>query len=88
MPVPTAAEAIEEKALPESMRENLYEVLNIASAMFNREGARHMKLHEVYYAGDPVPPAILGQSFTLGRREDLNVDFAGYGPGRISIVLV
>jgi len=88
MPPPTAEEAIEERSIPETMRENLYEVLNIASAMFNIEGARHTKLHEVYYAGDPIPPAILGKAFTLGQREDLNVSVSGYGPGRLSVVLV
>ncbi len=88
MPPPTAREAIEEKSLPDTMKENLYEVLNIASAMFNIEGARHTKLHEVYHTGDPVPPLILGKAFTLGQREDLNVSVTGYGPGRVSLVLV
>ncbi len=88
MPPPTAAEAIADRSIPDTMRENLYEVLNIASAMFNVEGARHTRLHEVYYAGDAVPPPVLAMSFTLGQREDLNVSIGGYGGGRLSVVLV
>jgi hypothetical protein len=88
IPATTAEEAIKEKVLAQNVRDNLYEVLNIASAMFNIGDARHMKLYDVHYAGDPIPPAILAKGFTLGQREDLTVTIGGYGSGKISTVLV
>ena len=39
-------------------------------------------------AGVPLPPMVRAQALTLGRREDVSVDIAGYGAGRLSVVLV
>lgn len=88
VPVGGATQAIEEGALGETLRENLYEVLNISAASFNAEGADHVRLYDVHHAGDALPPDILARSLTLGRREDLAVDVQGYGSGRIAVVLV
>lgn len=88
VPVTGAQEAIEAKALEQSLRENLYEVLNIASSLFNPEGATHLRLYDVHHVGDPLPGDVLVKSLTLGRREDLSVDIAGYGAGKLAFVLV
>lgn len=88
VPVAGAEAAIEEGTLGDTLRENLYEVLNIAASLFNVDGATHLRLYDVHHAGLPVPPDVLGKALTLGRREDLEVDVAGYGPGRLSVVLV
>jgi hypothetical protein len=83
-----AAEAIGDGKLPDSLRDNLYEVLNIAASMFNAPGAEHLRLHELHPAGVPLPPMVRAQALTLGRREDVSIDVAGYGAGRLSVVLV
>jgi hypothetical protein len=86
---PAGAEAaIAEGVLDETLRGNLYEVLNIAASLFNVEGATHVRLYDVHHVGSPLPPDILGKALTLGRREDLSVEVPGYGSGRISLVLV
>lgn len=84
----TGADADREAgALSEGLRDNLYEVLNIASSLFNVPDAPHVRLYELHPAGAPIPPHVLGQCLTLGRREDLAVDIGGYGSGSFSIVL-
>lgn len=88
MPPAGAAAAIEDGALDETLRANLYEVLNIAASLFNAPDAPHVRLYDLHPAGGAIPPAVIAQALTLGRREDLAVDVAGYGPGRLSVVLV
>lgn len=88
VPVGGAEAAIEEGILNDTLRDNLYEVLNIAASLFNVDGATHLRLYDVHHAGVAVPPDVLARSLTLGRREDLAVDVAGYGSGRLSVVMV
>ena len=88
VPVAGAQAAVDAGALTETLAENLYEVLNIAASMFNAPGAEHLRLHEVHPAGVPLPPMVRAQALTLGRREDVTLDVAGYGKGQLSVVLV
>lgn len=88
MPVGVAEDAVNEGTLDDTLRDNVYEVLNIAAALFNVEGASHVRLHDVTHAGAPVPQHVLARALTLGRREDLALDIKGYGAGRLSVVMV
>lgn len=88
LPAAGAQDAIEAEALTETIAENLYEVLNIASSMFNVPDAPHMKIHVLHPIGAPCPPDALALACTLGRREDVEIEIAGYGKGRLSIVLI
>ena len=89
VPVAGAEAAIEAQELTETIKENLYEVLNIFSALFNAADHDHLKLHD-------MRPATKGgmamndrfMALTLGRREDLSMDIAGYGHGLFSIIMV
>jgi hypothetical protein len=87
-PPKDAEAAIDDGALSESMRENLCEVLNIAASLFNVGEAPHIRLYDVHHAGDDIPHAVEAQALALGRREDLRVDVAGYGTGRLTMMLV
>jgi len=87
IPAPVAEEAIEGNRLDETLTDNLRELLNVVSAAFNVPNAAHVRLHELHPAGMPVPSDIQGRMLTLGRREDLEVTIAGYGEGRLSIVI-
>ena len=86
VPVGGAELAIEERSLPSTIEENLYEVLNICASLLNAEGLPHVKLHAVHYPGSVPPPQAHAMACTLGRRLDLVVDIAGYGTGRFSLV--
>jgi len=88
VPVAAAEAAVEEGRLADTLRDNVYEVLNIAASLFNTEGATHLRLYDVHHAGDPVPGDILAKALTLGRREDLALEVPGYGSGKLSVVLV
>ncbi len=88
VPIADADAAIAEGRLTETLAENLYEVLNIAASMFNVEGADHLRLHVLHPAGPPLDPQMRISTLTLGRREDLTVEIAGYGTGVLSVVLL
>jgi len=88
VPVGVAQDAIADGKLPDTLAENLYEVLNIAASTFNIDGADHLKLHQLHPAGPPLDPMVRIQTLTLGRREDLQVELAGYGAGALSVVLL
>lgn len=83
-----AQAAIDDGKLTDTIAENLYEVLNIAASMFNVAGADHLRLHALHPAGPPIDPQLRISALTLGRREDLTIDVAGYGAGSVSVVLV
>jgi hypothetical protein len=88
VPIGGAEAAVEAGGLTETLSENLYEVLNIAASMFNAPGSEHLRLHELHPAGVPLPPMVRAQALTLGRREDVSLDIAGYGKGQLSVVMV
>jgi hypothetical protein len=88
IPIGGAEAAVESGSLTETLAENLYEVLNIAASMFNEAGAEHLRLHQLHPVGEPLPPMVRAQALTLGRREDTTIDVAGYGKGRLSVVMV
>ncbi len=88
VPVVDATAALGDGKLTDTLAENLYEVLNIAASMFNVGDADHLKLHALHPAGPPLDPTLRIQTMTLGRREDLQVEVAGYGAGVLSVVLL
>lgn len=88
VPPTGAQEAVEAGVLNPTLQENLYEVLNIGASLFNVEGATHVRLYDAHHVGVPLPADLLARALTLGRREDLGVEVAGYGAGRLAFVLV
>ncbi|GGD21412.1 hypothetical protein [Nocardioides daphniae] len=87
VPPKTAEDAVAQGTLPEVLRENLHEVLNIAVGLFNSTpGADHLRLHAMHPAGEPTPRDVLVHALTLGRRTDMRVDVPNYGAGVISVV--
>lgn len=86
VPAGAAQAAVEDRLLPSNIQDNLYEVLNICAALLNAEGLPHVKLHTVHFPGATPPHQVLSVACTLGRRLDLEVDIAGYGTGRFSLV--
>jgi len=79
-------DAIDEGELSQGHLEAVYEVVNIAASMFNGEGINHSKLYKLYAPGEAVPGDIAGLAAAFNRI-DLKVDVAGYGSGKLSIVM-
>ncbi|RLV48784.1 hypothetical protein D9V37_13765 [Nocardioides mangrovicus] len=86
VPASQAEDALGAGTLDDTLRDNLYEILNIAASLFNVGEHTHVKLHAMHPVGLPTPPDALVRTLTLGRRLDLKVDIAGYGGGRLSFV--
>lgn len=83
-----AEEAINAGALPDNLLENASEVLNITASLFNAEGAPHVKLDVVYAPGEAVPADVAQWILAYVRRTDLDMEIAGYGPGRFSLLVL
>lgn len=86
LPPDVAKEAVAEATVSQSIAENLYEILNIASALYNVEGHPHMKLYQVHHVGEDVSAEVKALGGVLGQRLDLTVGIGGYGEGRLSLV--
>ena len=88
IPANTAASCLEEGQLTDDMVENLNEVLNILATLFNLSDGPHVRLYALHVPGEQPPADLCAQLRAYGKREDLTIEVAGYGGGRISLVLV
>ena len=79
-------DAIEDGELSAMQLEVVYEVVNVAAAMFNGGGVTHSKLYKLYAPGEAVPADLAGLAAGFNRI-DLDVEVAGYGSGSLSIVI-
>jgi hypothetical protein len=79
-------DAIDEGELSDMHLEVVYEVVNVAAALFNGGGVTHSKLYKLYAPGETVPGDLAGMAAGFNRI-DLSVDVAGYGKGALSIAL-
>lgn len=85
---PGGAEAcVEDGALTPMVAENVAEVCNVLTTLYHRDGAPHLRLYQVHQPGDAVPSDAAAHLVALGRRLDLQVEIAGYGTGRMALVL-
>lgn len=87
VPAATAQLAVDEGVLPDSLVENVGEVLNIMSSLFNVPDTPHLKLHATTAPGTQPPADVVVLTRALGRRLDLSVVVADYGTGGLSVVL-
>jgi hypothetical protein len=87
IPAGAAEDAIDEKTLFPNLAENVFELCNVLTSLLNREGAPHVKLHEVIYPGMPLPSDARAHLLALGRRLDLTIEIARYGKGKFSLSL-
>jgi hypothetical protein len=80
-------DVIKERAFPQHLRDNCYEVLNVLSAVFNVVEAPHVRLYQMYGPGEPAPGDVAAMAGMAGSRMDLRLMIAGYGDARMSIVV-
>jgi hypothetical protein len=88
IPPETAQECVEDKRLTDGMGENLHEILNILTGLFNLPDRPHLKLYKVHLPGELPAADVSATLRAFGKRSDLEVSVAGYGRGRFSVVLV
>jgi len=83
---PGGAQAcIEDRELSPMLAENVTEVCNVLTTLFNRAGAPHLRLHQMYLPGQATPSDVAARLLALGSRLDLAVAVTGYGAGRFSL---
>ena len=87
VPAPGAKDMVESKSPSPMVVENLYEVLNVLSATFNKAGALHLKIYKLHAPGAALPADVAGIARRLTARLDLTASVKGYGGGRLGLVL-
>ena len=80
-------DAIKERDFNPALKDNCYEVLNVLSAVFNLPNAPHVRLYEMYGPGAVIPGDIAAMAVSVGSRMDVKLEIAGYGPGKLSIIV-
>lgn len=87
LPVGGVQDLLAEGEVSSGALDNVHEILNVASALFNVPGAPHVKLYSLVSPGDLPPTDVSTAMKLLGGRIDLKVDVPGYGSGALSMVL-
>ena len=87
MPAGAAEDCIEQGQLTPVLVENVAELCNVLTSLFNHEGGPHVKLYKVYAPPEPLPGDVKALLLALGNRIDLTVEVARYGKGRLSLSL-
>jgi hypothetical protein len=80
-------EAVEEGRLPEMLRDNCFEVLNVLTSAFNAPGAPHVRLYELYGPDASMPSDVAALAYALGQRLDVMLMISGYGDVHLSVVV-
>jgi hypothetical protein len=87
LPPGAAEDSIDEKTLFPNLAENVFELCNVLTSLLNREGAPHVRLHQVIHPGMELPTEARSHLLALGRRLDLTIEVSRYGKGRLSLSL-
>lgn len=88
LPPLAAEDAIGENGLSEVLVDNLYEVVNVVSSLFNKPHAPHVKLYALYAPGSSAPRDVLGWVEQPFGRLDVEVTLPGYGSGHLTVIHV
>jgi hypothetical protein len=78
---------VESGQLTAEVGENLAEVFNILAGLFNVSDRPHVKVYAVHLPADLPAADVSARLRAFGKRSDLEVSVAGYGAGRLSMVL-
>jgi hypothetical protein len=89
VPLAEVEEALATGTLSGDLADNFAEVANVLASAFNESpGAPHLQLHQVHAVGEELPDDVALMLRYVVRRVDLEVDIAGYGGGRLSVVAI
>ena len=88
LPPDGAQDMVDERMPSARVEENLYEVLNVLSAVLNGDHTAHVRIAALHPAGVDLPADVAQVVRRRTGRLDLAVDVEGYGAGRLALVLV
>lgn len=87
VPAAAADSAIADGALPQDLRDNAHEVLDVLGNTFNREGAPHLRLYALAGTAVELRSDVRSIALKTAPREDILVHVARYGGGVLSVIL-
>lgn len=85
LPAGAAQDAVEEDDISQTMKENIYEVMNICSRLMMSDDTPHLKLEKMYDQSE-LSPAALAMIAEAKEHKEFDVKFNNYGSGQISFV--
>jgi len=85
IPKPVADDALKQGALVDNLRENYYEVANIATSLLNGPSVPHLKLTELV---DGVPDEVRDLIVRAAGRRTYSVTLGDYGSGTFALYAV
>lgn len=88
MPARAAQDVVAQELLTPVLYDNAAEILNVAASLFNAEGAPHVRLYEAYAPREVLPPDVAKWVVSYVRRLDMELSIAGYGSGRLSVLVL
>lgn len=86
IPAAGAQDCINNGYLDDNYIENVYEVLNVFSSLFNKEGAPHVSIGLMYTPGEELPANEYKMVTSYVERRDSILDIEGYGKGRFGVM--
>ncbi|MFC5381087.1 hypothetical protein [Aquipuribacter nitratireducens] len=87
LPPGAAQDAVDAGALTETLVENCSEVLNVFASLFNVPNAPHLKLYSVIGPDDELRADVRELAVRAAPRDDIALEIARYGRGRLSVVV-
>lgn len=82
-----AEKAIKEGLVSAAQFDNLAEILNVASSMFNKPNTPHLRLHTSFAPRETLPADAAKWALVPASRIDGTLEIQGYGSGAISVVV-
>jgi hypothetical protein len=87
LPSRNAEAAIANQYLPETLMENVGEILNVMASLLNADGAPHVRLNRVHGPTELLPADVATILRGYGPRIDAGVQIRGYGDGGVGVVV-
>ncbi|WP_019148418.1 hypothetical protein [Timonella senegalensis] len=88
MPAGVSQDDARQGELSDTLFEATGEVLNVCAALFNLEGAPHLRLGSVHAPNAGLPADVEPWVMAYVARLDVTVDVQGYGAGAMSVLIV
>ncbi|MBU8921676.1 MAG: hypothetical protein KOO63_07630 [Bacteroidales bacterium] len=86
IPPEVAMTNINSNELPDNIRENFQEVLNVSASLFNRSDGPHLSLGTLVITPDPISEDIQEALSAVSGRRDLRAIIPDYGEGLMSLI--
>lgn len=88
IPARTAELSVQSEMVASDLLDNTAEVLNVAASLFNPDGAAHLRLDRTYAPREVLPADVQRWVLAYVPRLDVELGVAGYGSGRLSVLVI